>query len=865
LLFLFLSLTKPINSMLMKKLLLPVFLSLIISAQALAQTYCANDYIDCESIPNQAVEGGDSWTQFESPGYGYYYGTPGQILYWSSDQFLLRYTGSDILLPGNTFTPSQYYTFSGGDKTMYVLCKMEKWQCISGTNWNDLGVFYSIKTITIHPIVNVSITSVSAVCKNAAPIGLSATPTGGSFNGVGVSGSSFNPASSSVVVGSNDVYYSYTDAYQCNYSSTLTINVKALPTVTVGNMSPVCVDHAAVTLSTGTPLGGTYSGAGVSGTTFTPTTVGAGSKIITYTYTDGNSCTNSATNTINVIALPTISFPGTAACIDKPAYQLTAASGSPVGGTGVYSGTGVSSNNFNPSVAGVGPKTLTYTYTDGNGCVNSGTGTVTVNAKPTPTLTVSPAKVCVNASPVALGGGAPTGGSYSGTGVISNSFNPVSTGSGLQSITYNYTDGNGCSNTVTNTINVVGLTTLKLDTSRACLNASAISLPSVMKGTPTGGTYTGSGVTPATGSFNPPDAGAGLKTITYTYIDGNQCVNTTTNTIRVLSLPVVTFDPIPAACKDANPFTLTGGSPTGGNYSAASGVNNGVFTPSGTAGTQTITYTYTDSKTGCVNSANKVLTVLDAGKPAWPEFVDAPKSAMCKGNDQTLTLKNGDTYNIQWLSGTTSLGTDKSYTITGISQDVPLTIKYKDANNCVSDDRNLTIELDKISADFIARTTTVKKGDSVNFTNASINSSKWIWTVGAEHYTTQNIGIYFNNIGKETIKLVSISNINCKDSLTRTNYISVTATGVNDAKSAGSDLVVVYPNPFNDIINVDLTDKNEDAVVSIINMSGTKVIEKEFSKASGVVTISTNGLPAGTYLMVLTMEGKTSTVKLEKR
>jgi len=289
-----------------------------------------------------------------------------------------------------------------------------------------------------------------------------------------------------------------------------------------------------------------------------------------------------------------------------------------------------------------------------------------------------------------------------------------------------------------------------------------------------------------------------------------------------------------------------------------------VFTPSGTAGAQTITYTYTDSKTGCVNSANKVLTILDAGKPAWPDFINFPDSVMCKGTDQTLTLKNGNAYTIQWLSGSASLGTDKSYKITGITQNVPLTIKYSDGNKCIND-RSLTIKVDNIRADFSAPTA-VKVGSAVTFTDLSVNAKKWLWTMGTEGPSvSQSPVFYFNIVGTKTIKLITTSSNNCKDSMTRTNYITVTATGVNDVKSAGSDLVVVYPNPFADFIKVDLTGKNEDAVVSIINMSGTKVIEKEFSKANGVVTINTYGLPAGTYLIVLTMDGKTNTVKLEKR
>ncbi|MFN7013161.1 MAG: T9SS type A sorting domain-containing protein, partial [Bacteroidia bacterium] len=60
------------------------------------------------------------------------------------------------------------------------------------------------------------------------------------------------------------------------------------------------------------------------------------------------------------------------------ASPITLSGGSPAGGT--YSGTGVSSGQFNPSVAGVGTHTITYTYTNSNGCTGSATQTITVNA-----------------------------------------------------------------------------------------------------------------------------------------------------------------------------------------------------------------------------------------------------------------------------------------------------------------------------------------------------------------------------------------------------------------------------------------------------------------------------------------------------
>lgn len=79
--------------------------------------------------------------------------------------------------------------------------------------------------------------------------------------------------------------------------------INANPTVTSGGLgSQYYESDAAVTLS-GTPTGGTFSGTGVSGSSFDPATAGVGGPYtVTYSYTDGNGCSGSATQTVTVLA-----------------------------------------------------------------------------------------------------------------------------------------------------------------------------------------------------------------------------------------------------------------------------------------------------------------------------------------------------------------------------------------------------------------------------------------------------------------------------------------------------------------------------------------------------------------------------------
>ncbi|MHB8261991.1 MAG: T9SS type A sorting domain-containing protein [Bacteroidia bacterium] len=92
-----------------------------------------------------------------------------------------------------------------------------------------------------------------------------------------------------------------TDVNNCVSTGTVTVIVNQLPTLTYNqNPTSVCSNHAPFTLSTGFPTGGTYSGLGVTGNTFNPSTAGTGTITITYSYTDAHNCTNTVSKNIVV-------------------------------------------------------------------------------------------------------------------------------------------------------------------------------------------------------------------------------------------------------------------------------------------------------------------------------------------------------------------------------------------------------------------------------------------------------------------------------------------------------------------------------------------------------------------------------------
>ena len=78
------------------------------------------------------------------------------------------------------------------------------------------------------------------------------------------------------------------------------VSIDFATTTSVSVFPIVCLHDPALTLTQGSPIGGTYTGTGVSGGVFNPMTAGLGVFTITYSYTNVNLCTTTSTGSIVV-------------------------------------------------------------------------------------------------------------------------------------------------------------------------------------------------------------------------------------------------------------------------------------------------------------------------------------------------------------------------------------------------------------------------------------------------------------------------------------------------------------------------------------------------------------------------------------
>jgi hypothetical protein len=167
---------------------------------------------------------------------------------------------------------------------------------VTGTDANGC-VNTDMITVNVNPVPNVSGTATPSATVCA---GSSITLTGNgavnyTWTGNVTDAVAFVPASSTTYTVTG------TDANGCSNTAEVTVTVNALPTVTATiPQASVCVNDGNLTLTGGSPAGGTWSGTNVTGSMFDPTTVG--SVTITYSFTDVNGCSATATDNISVDA-----------------------------------------------------------------------------------------------------------------------------------------------------------------------------------------------------------------------------------------------------------------------------------------------------------------------------------------------------------------------------------------------------------------------------------------------------------------------------------------------------------------------------------------------------------------------------------
>ncbi|MFA6260893.1 MAG: T9SS type A sorting domain-containing protein [Bacteroidia bacterium] len=448
-----------------------------------------------------------------------------------------------------------------------------------------------------------------------------ASPSGGIFLGTGVSSGTFKPQVSGS--GTFLINYTFTDGFGCSASAKDSITVNPLPNVTFALPTDnFCHTDTTFNLTGGLPNGGIYAGNGVTNNQFNTLAAGVGSFAISYTFTDNKGCSKTAKDSIFVNSIPTAALTLTTNTLCIKDTTINLGGGSPAGG--IYTGTGVSNNQFKPLVSGSGKFAITYTVTNAKGCKNKAIDSLLVNALPVVTFVLSKDNLCQSDTGILLTGGTPSGGIYSGTGISGNQFKPQISGSGDFMLGYKFTDAKGCSKQVNDTMHVNPLPTvsLVLNPDDYCISDTLVSLSG---GSPSGGVY--SGFTVSGNLFRPKTAGTGKFAVTYSVTSAKGCSNKATDSLQVHALPTVSLNlPFAEMCEQDSAFLLTGGLPSGGIYSGAGIIGSMFNSKSAGPGKHPYLYTFTDVN-GCSNKAGD--SILIHPSPLKPSITRSADTLTC--------------------------------------------------------------------------------------------------------------------------------------------------------------------------------------------------------------------------------------------
>ena len=452
-------------------------------------------------------------------------------------------------------------------------------------------------------------------------------------------------------------------------SEVTTVTVNPLPTAVVSPTGPVAIcDGSSVTLNASSDTGTGFTwfrGTEQVGTGASYEAKEAGSYTVRVT---NGTCSNvSAATVVTVNPAPSASIEviGTATFCQGGTVTLRAPA-APAGQTYTYQWLlggdpiATQANGMDYVASASGNYTVRVTNTSTTLNCNTTTATpVAVTVNPTPSFTVvNPAAVCapgtvnLTASGIKTDASEPLTYTYWTDEAATTALNSPSAVATTGTYYIKGTSGAGCSVVKPVTVTIYPRPTVSITSPTAasyCVSDAAQPLT----GNPTGGSFrilqgTTVRATNAT-AFDPAALGAGNYTIEYSYTNSNGCTNTATKNVTVNPLPTtptisgITANSVIYTGERVNGSysrTLTGSAP--GTFSGPGVTTAGVFTPCSvlSAGQDSrdivITYTVTNTSTGCTSAVNVPVTVK---RSTYTLVLQAVPFPVCQGVNTTYTAR----------------------------------------------------------------------------------------------------------------------------------------------------------------------------------------------------------------------------------
>lgn len=706
--------------------------------------------------------------------------------------------------------------------------------------WDAGAGSATTNTVSVSPSANTTYTVIgsSGTCSNSAvkTISVNANPTvnvSGNFTvcstsptTLTASGANTYSWSTTAITASTIVSPTLTTTYSvtgtssvgCQVTQTVAVTTNTLPVLTItsaGGATAVCNSSSHTLTANGANTYSWVGGPGTAAYTFTPT----GAAVYTVDGLTSQGCAASKTISLGSYTLPVVAIAPASATV-----CLTSSASFTASGASSYIWN-ASTTNTNATYTVVPTASTVYTVlgTTTDGC--TGTQTVSVLSNTIPAMSVTPLTTTVCTASFATF-------TATGTGAVSYTWDVT----GVQTAVGSFYQGGPSTHTVTAT-NALGCS------ASATVAVSTYSLP-VLAPTPSFTTVCAS--TPITFSVS----GANSYTWTTGNVVSNTVVLTPTASIAysvsgTSSDGCVSGALVTVVTKTLPVIGITPATPTVCSLSAvnftASGANTYVW--NGTVNTATISLTpttstvYTVVGTSTANSCSASKTVAVTTNSLPNVGIATTAASVCLGSGALLTASGASTY--VWSDATTDNTlavvptANTNYTVTGT-----------DSKGCVSS-KTITIStwaLPNVQITPSVQTICAKDPAGATYTASGASTYSWL----AASSTSVEVGTTYSTqpLSTSFYTVVGTDANGCLNALTFILTVDP-CTGIGE-KTLNSDLIRIYPNPSNGMINMDFGfDGNKNIV--IMNSVGALITNLTTSNPSESFDLSE--LAKGVYFI----------------
>jgi gliding motility-associated-like protein len=557
-------------------------------------------------------------------------------------------------------------------------------------------------------------------------------------------------------------------------SVTITVNPLPVPSITVGDDS-ICIGSQTTITATGGVQYAWLPGAGLSSTTMA-NPVASPQTTTTYTVsvTDGNGCKNTATQSITVLPLPTVTVSSASPFVCKyDSTQITATGG--VSYQWLPAGSLTCNTCPNPQAFPLVTTQYTVQVTDQYGCINNDSIRILVNAA---AGNISPdTAICINdAARLRINGGVSYNWWPATDLSCTNCPTPVATPSSTITYSVQVTDANGCRDTAGVTVTVNPLPVVSAGADATICSGDNATLNGVA---PTATVFTW---TPASGLSNASIATpTASPAITTTYVlaveDANTCKNRDTVVVTVNQRPNTNAGNDVSICA-GDSIQMNAGGAASYTWTPAGGLScNNCPNPLAYP-TSTTTYTVRGvAANGCTRDDQVTVTVN-----SLPVISITPPTTICVGDNIQLSASGAITY--QWLPATGLNNPGIANPVATPAQTTTYTVTGTNAAGCV-DQASVTITVASPATIIVSADTSVCPGQSVQLSASGGTTYNWTPPLDIVGPQTATPLVTPSQSRTYTVDIVDANGCDIQEDVTITLYVPADPV-------AGSDTTICF-------------------------------------------------------------------------